>query len=128
MMVDPRRFRVLHRLKLKGAFAFDALSPDGSLMYLLQYLGKPGAAAQPYAVRAFNWKTKTLYPGAIVDRREPGREDDRAPDDAHGNPERMGVHALLARRQAAASCMRSTPPIGGRSASICPGRTRMAGS
>ena len=40
-------------------------------MYLLQYLGKPGAAAQPYAVRAYNWKTKTLYPGAIVDRREP---------------------------------------------------------
>jgi hypothetical protein len=71
MIVDPRRFRVLERLKLKGAFAFDALSPDGSLIYLLQYLGKPGAAAQPYAVRAYNSQTKTLYPGAIVDRREP---------------------------------------------------------
>ena len=71
MVVDPRSFRVRDRLRLPGRFAFDALSPDGSLMYLLQYLGKPGAAAQPYAVRAYNWKTKTLYPGAIVDRREP---------------------------------------------------------
>ena len=71
MVVDPRSFRVRDRLRLPGRFAFDALSPDGSLMYLLQYLGKPGAAAQPYAVRAYNWQTKTLYPGAIVDRREP---------------------------------------------------------
>lgn len=71
LAVDPRRFRILDRLTLRGAFAFDAQSPDGSTMYLLQYLGTPGAAGQRYAVRAFNWKTKTLYPGAIVDRREP---------------------------------------------------------
>ena len=41
-------------------------------MYLIQYLGKdPNAIYQPYAVRAFNWNTLTLYPGSIVDRREP---------------------------------------------------------
>jgi hypothetical protein len=63
--------KVLARARLRGAWAFDALSPDGSTMYLLQYLGRPGSAAQPYAVRAFNWNTGRLYPGAIVDRREP---------------------------------------------------------
>jgi hypothetical protein len=71
MVVDPRSFKVRDRLRLRGRFAFDALSPDGSLMYLLQYLGAPGAPTQPYAVRAYDWKTRRLYPGAIVDRREP---------------------------------------------------------
>jgi len=71
LVVDPRRFRLVDRLKLQGTYAFDALSPDGSIMYLLQYMGSPTATGQRYAVRAFNWKTKTLYPGSIVDRREP---------------------------------------------------------
>ena len=54
-MLDPRAMHVRARVRLRGSFAFDALSPDGSLMYLIQYLGAPGAAAQPYAVRAFDW-------------------------------------------------------------------------
>jgi hypothetical protein len=69
--IDPVDFRVVARVRLRGRFAFDALSPNGTLMYLIQYLGKPRPVNQPYAVRAFNWRTGKLYPGAIVDRREP---------------------------------------------------------
>ncbi|HYX88060.1 MAG TPA: hypothetical protein VE753_01695 [Gaiellaceae bacterium] len=69
VVLDPRTLRVRARLSLRGAFAFDAISPGGSLMYLIQYLGKPSSGR--YAVRALNLNTGKLYASAIVDRREP---------------------------------------------------------
>jgi hypothetical protein len=71
VVLDPRTFKVRTRLVLRGNFAYDAISPGGSLMYLIQYLGPPTASGQRYAVRALNLNTRRLYPGAIVDRREP---------------------------------------------------------
>ena len=68
VVIDPRTLRVRTRLLLDGTFAFDALSPGGSIMYLIQYLGSPGSGR--YAVRALNLNTRRLYSGAIVDRRE----------------------------------------------------------
>jgi hypothetical protein len=67
-VLDPRSLRVRSRILLRGAFAFDAISPGGSLMYLIQYLD---ARSGRYVVRAFNLNTRKLYAGAIVDRREP---------------------------------------------------------
>jgi hypothetical protein len=69
VVLNPRTLRVRARFTLRGAFAFDALSPGGSLMYLIQFLGKPNSGR--YAVRALNLNTRKLYAGAIVDRREP---------------------------------------------------------
>jgi hypothetical protein len=71
VVLDQLTLRVRAQVRLRGSFAFDALSPDGSLMYLIQYLGSSFAVNQPYAVRAFSWKTRKLVPGAIVDKREP---------------------------------------------------------
>jgi hypothetical protein len=71
VLVRPHVLGVRAHVRLRGRFAFDAISPDGSLMYLIQFLGKPNAVSQPYAVRAFSWKTRALLAGAIVDRREP---------------------------------------------------------
>ena len=68
VVLDPRTLRVRDRLRLRGAFAFDAISPGGSLMYLIQYLD---ARSGRYAVRAFNLNTRKLYRGAIIDRHEP---------------------------------------------------------
>ncbi|HEY2938405.1 MAG TPA: hypothetical protein VGJ27_01185 [Gaiellaceae bacterium] len=69
VVLDPRTFRIKTQLSLRGNFAFDALSPGGSLMYLIQHLGAPNSGR--YAVRAMNLNTRRLYSGAIVDRREP---------------------------------------------------------
>jgi hypothetical protein len=69
VVLDPRTLRVRAQVMLHGAFAFDAISPGGSLMYLIQYLGGPRSGR--YAVRAFNLNTRRLYAGAIVDQREP---------------------------------------------------------
>jgi len=78
--------KIRARVSLRGGFAFDALSPDGSLMYLIQYLGSPSAIDRPYAVRAFNWKTRRIYPDPIVDRREPGEKMNGQPVTRTGTP------------------------------------------
>jgi hypothetical protein len=85
-VVDPHSFRIRSRVRLHGNFAFDALSPDGSLMYLIQYLGSPGSESQPYAVRAFDWTTQKLLAGAIVDKREPDEKMTGLPVERTGSP------------------------------------------
>jgi hypothetical protein len=83
VLLDTGSLQVRARVRLRGTFAFDALSPDGSLMYLIQYRGLNSAS---YAVRAFNWNTRKLYPGAIVDRREPGEKMNGQPLTRAGTP------------------------------------------
>jgi hypothetical protein len=86
LLLDPGSLKVLARTRLRGSFAFDAMSPDGSLMYLIQYLGRSGSVNQPYSVRAFNWNTGRLYAGAIVDRREPDEKMNGQPVTRAGSP------------------------------------------
>ena len=64
--------RTLRTIRLPGLWAFDAISPDGATIYALQY----GAAADPahYSVRAIDTISGRIFPGAIVDRREPDEE------------------------------------------------------
>jgi hypothetical protein len=60
-----RKSRVL---ALRGAWAYDAISPDGSEMFLIEYLA---AGRNPhYRVRSVDLRTGRLDPEAIVDRRE----------------------------------------------------------
>jgi hypothetical protein len=55
---------------LRGAYSFDAVSPDGSTLYLIQYTSEQNWTQ--YRVRAYDVDAKRLVPGSIVDRREPG--------------------------------------------------------
>jgi hypothetical protein len=72
VVVDPGTFRPKAHLRRPGTWAFDALSPTGSLLYLIQYRGSANqAVGQSYAVRALNLNTRRLYASAVVDRREP---------------------------------------------------------
>jgi hypothetical protein len=71
LVLHPQTLRVRSHFRLHGAWAFDTLSPGGSLLYLIQYRGSQWAINASYAVRAYNLNTHRLYPGAIVDRREP---------------------------------------------------------
>jgi hypothetical protein len=54
---------------LRGDFTFDAMSPDASRLYFIQYLSKDDPTR--YRVRAFDTSTGRLVRGAIVDRTEP---------------------------------------------------------
>jgi hypothetical protein len=68
-VVDPQRLRVRDVIRLDGDFSFDALSPDGALMYLIEYTSPRDP--RRYAVRAFDLEAGRLLPGRIVDPREP---------------------------------------------------------
>jgi hypothetical protein len=57
---------------LRGAFSFDALSPDARTLYVIQHLSARDITH--YAVRAYDLRTNRLLPGAIVDKREPDEE------------------------------------------------------
>jgi hypothetical protein len=73
VVLDPRTLRVRARFTLSGYFGFDALSPNGATMYLIQLKGASGTGLD-YDVRALDAGTGRLYPGSIVDRREPGEK------------------------------------------------------
>jgi hypothetical protein len=71
-LVDTKRMRVEKRLRLPGAFAFDAISPDGSQLYLIRYPNPRDPL--DYEVRAWDVDRGRLLPEPIVDSREPEEE------------------------------------------------------
>ena len=68
VVLDARTLRAQTSFTLDGSFGFDALSPDGATMYLIQIKGVD------YDVRALHVNSGRLYPGSIVDRREPNEK------------------------------------------------------
>ena len=71
-LVDTKRLRVEEAIRLPGAFAFDAISPDGSQLYLIRY-PNPNDPLD-YEVRAWDVERGRLLPDPIVDPREPDEE------------------------------------------------------
>ena len=60
---------VAQAIALPGSFAFDALSPDGTRLFLIQHLSDD---FQRYVVRAYDLQTGALVPGRIADKTQPG--------------------------------------------------------
>ena len=54
---------------LHGSFSYDALSPDASTLYAIQYTS--AQSSNRYRVRAYDLVKRRLLPGAIVDKSEP---------------------------------------------------------
>jgi len=57
---------MIRRITLAGAFAFDALSPDGATLYLTQHASR--AHFTRYTVRVYDIPAGRLLPGVIADR------------------------------------------------------------
>lgn len=68
-IVNPVKMRRIGIVTLHGAFYFDAISPDGGAMYLIQ-LTSPWNTLH-YKVRAYDLRHGRLLPGAVVDKTEP---------------------------------------------------------
>jgi hypothetical protein len=67
-VIDTKTLRKSRLLALRGSWAYDAISPDGSRMFLIEYLA---AGQNPhYRVRSLDVRTGRLDAEAIVDRRE----------------------------------------------------------
>jgi hypothetical protein len=66
-ILTTRRLKRERLLTLRGSWSYDALSPDGRLLYAVEYL--PGRAGN-YRVRAFDLTTGRLLPGSLADSKE----------------------------------------------------------
>ena len=102
-VVDTRSLRVRSHIGLRGDFSFDAISPDGRLMYLVEYDRRNFGQ---YDVRAYDIRARHLFPEPVVDPREPDEEmygipvtratsaDGRWAYTLYDSPEHPFVHAL----------------------------------
>jgi hypothetical protein len=68
LLVNPKTFAVWRRIALRGDFAFDALSPGGGTLYLIEHVS--GADLTRYRVRAYDIASRRLLPRVIADRRQ----------------------------------------------------------
>ncbi len=68
LVLDPRTLMVGQRIRLRGDFAFDALSPRGQLLYLIQHLS--AKVLTRYVVRVYDLSAHRLLPKIVADRRE----------------------------------------------------------
>jgi hypothetical protein len=74
--IGPSRFAVVDRtaaatpriVELAGAFEYDALSPDGSILYVVEHLAGPPDGH--YQVRALDTASGLLREGAVADKNE----------------------------------------------------------
>ena len=66
----PTTLRRRTAVTLRGDFSFDALSPDGRRLYLIQH--SSSFNLNEYRVRAFDLRLHKLLPGAIADRAQRG--------------------------------------------------------
>jgi hypothetical protein len=68
VVLGAKTLRKLHTLALPGSWAYDAISPDGSKMFLIEYLA---VGKNPhYRVRSFDVDTGRVDPDPVVDRRD----------------------------------------------------------
>jgi hypothetical protein len=64
-LLDTSGMKVLERITLRGDYSFDALSPDGTTLYLIRYTDTRDPTA--YEVRAYDLERRRLRPEPIVD-------------------------------------------------------------
>ena len=67
-IVDPVGMRLRRVITLEGAFFFDAISPDGRTLYLIQHTSAQHVFS--YTVRSYDLRTGRLGRRAIVDKSE----------------------------------------------------------
>lgn len=67
LTVLDRRLDVRHRLTLDGDFSFDAISPDGSALFLVEYPDRRDPSV--YRVRVYDLAAGRLLPEPLLDSR-----------------------------------------------------------
>jgi hypothetical protein len=71
------QLRLRRIVRLRGDFSFDALSPDGRALFVVNYISRTDPSR--YRVRVFDLRRNRLDPKPVVDPREP-------PDEMNGLP------------------------------------------
>jgi hypothetical protein len=68
VVFNPKRLDQPNEILLNGDFSFDALSPNGKRLYLIQHLSAQDVSR--YVVRAYDLQRGRLLPGRIADRKQ----------------------------------------------------------
>ena len=69
-VIDVTRMAPPTMIKLHGDFSFDALSPRGDILYLIQHVSQRDLTR--YIVRAYDLRTRRFWSRVIADRTQPG--------------------------------------------------------
>jgi hypothetical protein len=69
VVLNAKNLHVRRHIVLQGDFSFDALSPDGTRMFVIHYLSRRDPTR--YEVRALDVPSGNLLPTPIVDKSEP---------------------------------------------------------
>lgn len=101
-LVDVAKMKVRGTIRLPGAYSFDALSPDGRYLYLVEYVSPEDPSL--YRVRAYDLNRSKLLAKIVTDKRSwetgmRGSPVTRAWKDGwaytlYGGTERPFIHAL----------------------------------
>ena len=91
-ILDAQSLQLRDRLTLRGDFSFDAISPDGSHIYLIEYLSRRDPTE--YAVRAYDAVAGSLLPEPIVDPNEPADEMRGYPLTREASPDGRWAYTL----------------------------------
>ncbi|HEX8065323.1 MAG TPA: hypothetical protein VF520_02220 [Thermoleophilaceae bacterium] len=91
-IVDPATLRIADTVTLRGQFGFDAISPDGRSLYLVQY--RSPRDPKDYAVRAYDARRDRLLPAEIVDPRKPDEKMQGTPITRTGRPDGRWAYTL----------------------------------
>jgi hypothetical protein len=70
LVLSTKPLHVQRTIRLHGDFGFDALSPGGRTLYLIQHVS--AADITRYRVRAYDLRTGTLLDRAVADKRQEG--------------------------------------------------------
>ena len=66
LALRAKNLKPYRRVELRGSWSFDALSPDGTRLYLVEHIS---AGPSPrYRVRAYDLAAGRLLPNAVIDR------------------------------------------------------------
>ena len=68
--VDVKKMRQLQTFAVRGDFSYDALSPDGRYLYLIEHTTAKDLTQ--YRVRAYDLRARRLLPKIVADRRSWG--------------------------------------------------------
>jgi hypothetical protein len=83
---------LIDKLSLPGSYSFDAISPDGSIVYLIEHLSRYYGG--PYQVRALEVKSGKLRPEPIVDPEEPWERMEGTPISRTTSPDGRWAYTL----------------------------------
>ena len=91
-VLDTQSFKTRERLRLEGPYSFDALSPDGRLMYVVDY----ESANNPldYRVRAYDLEAGRFLAKDVVDPSEPDEQMSGQPVKRRMSPDGRWAYTL----------------------------------